>query len=87
MLQINKLAFFYSYKNYARRGFGTVYYIIYICYIVVIIVLFHVVVCCRFLYVLLLLFEISLFVLFQRGRYVSESASERKKKKIFDFRG
>ena len=59
------------------EGFDTVYYIIYICYIFVIIVLFYVV-CCRLLFVLL--FEISPFVLFQRGRYVTESASERKKK-------
>ena len=43
--------------------------------------LFHVVVCCRLLFVLLL-FEISPFVLFQRGRYVKESASERNKKKL-----
>ena len=34
---------------------------------------------------LLLLFEISLFVLFQRGRYVTESAAERIIS--FDFRG
>ena len=58
-------------------------------YIFIIIVdLFKAVACCRLLFVLLLLslsFEISSFLLFQRGRYVTESASERKKN--FDFRG
>ena len=87
MLQIINLRFFYLFiRIMLAEGFDTVYYIIYICYIFVIIVLFHVVVCCRLLFVLLLLlFEISFLVLFQRGRYVTESAAE--KKKIFDFRG
>ena len=53
-------------------------------YIFIIIVdLFKAVACCRLLFVLLLLlllsFEILSFLLFQRGRYVTESASERKK--------
>ena len=81
MLEINKLVFFFYLfmKIMLAEGFDTIYYIIYIYYIFVIIVLFYVV-CCRLLFVLYLKFHFLFY--FKGARYVTESASERKKKKL-----